>query len=125
MDNLDNIVNKDFETLFKNIDLYYEQERSFRVSTIEQSIDNIIKFQDKHNYTKIDLYNLRYLIEDIRYSTNLILSDTSKRFCEQILKVSDSILDCTDTKFFINHFKDLKNYLMTINWQSIKIYYIE
>lgn len=80
MDNLDNIVNKDFETLFKNIDLYYEQERSFRVSTIEQSIDNIIKFQDKHNYTKIDLYNLRYLIEDIRYSTNLILSDTSKDF---------------------------------------------
>lgn len=111
MDNLDNIVNKGFETLFKNIDLYYDQERSFRVSTIEQSIDNIIKFQDKHNYTKFDLYNLRYLIEDIRYSTNLILSDTSKRFCEQILKVSDSILDCTDTKFFISHFKDLKKLL--------------
>lgn len=112
---MDNTVDKEFRNLFENISIYYDQERSFRINKIDECIDNIIKVQDKTSYTKFDLYNLKYLIEDIKYSTNLILSDTSKRLCKQILKVTDNILDCTDTKLFISHFNDLKNYLMTTN----------
>ncbi|AFJ43405.1 235 kDa-family protein [Francisella orientalis str. Toba 04] len=108
---MDNTVDKEFRNLFENISIYYDQERSFRINKIDECIDNIIKVQDKTSYTKFDLYNLKYLIEDIKYSTNLILSDTSKRLCKQILKVTDNILDCTDTKLFISHFNDLKKLL--------------
>ncbi|AJI47194.1 DNA polymerase I [Francisella philomiragia] len=108
---MDNTVDKEFRNLFENISIYYDQERSFRINKIDECIDNIIKFQYKTSYTKFDLYNLKYLIEDIKYSTNLILSDTSKRLCKQILKVTDNILDCTDTKLFISHFNDFKKLL--------------
>ncbi|AJI52843.1 hypothetical protein [Francisella philomiragia] len=108
---MDNTVDKEFRNLFENISIYYDQERSFRINKIDECIDNIIKFQAKTSYTKFDLYSLKYLIEDIKYSTNLILSDTSKRLCKQILKVTDNISDCTDTKLFISHFNDLKKLL--------------
>lgn len=108
---MDNTVDKDFKDLFENISIYYDQERSFRINKIDECIDNIIKFQDKTSYTKFDLYNLKYLTEDIKYSTNLILSDTSKRLCRQILKVTDNILNCTDTESFISHFNGLKKLL--------------
>ncbi|AJI55140.1 hypothetical protein LA56_795 [Francisella philomiragia] len=108
---MDNTVDKEFRNLFENISIYYDQERSFRINKIDECIDNIIKFQDKTSYTKFDLYSLKCLIEDIKYSTNLILSDPSKRLCKQILKVTDNISDCTDTKLFISHFNGLKKLL--------------
>lgn len=104
-------INKGFENLFNNIHLYYDQEKTFRISKLDQCITNIIKFKDIKNYTKFDIYDLTYLIEDIKYSTNLILSDSALDFHNLILKNLDNLLDSIDIKYFANLMKNLKTLL--------------
>ncbi|AEE26680.1 type VI secretion system putative effector IglF [Francisella hispaniensis] len=104
-------INKGFENLFNNIHLYYDQEKSFRINKLDQCITNIIKFKDIKNYRKSDIYNLTYLIEEIKYSTKLILSDSALNFHNLILKNLDNLLDSIDIKYFASLIKNLKTLL--------------
>ncbi len=116
---MDSIADKALKRLFENINFYYDQERSFRVDKLDKCISDIIKLENKKYYKKFDIYNIRYLIEDIKYSVNLNLSDMSKRLYNQILKVIDNILDSTDTELFVGYLKDLRklvdNYKLVID----------
>lgn len=105
---MNNNIDKWFENLFSNIHLYYKQEQSYKISKLNECITNVIKFINIKDYRKADIYNLTYVIEDVRYSTNLILSDSAIKFNDLILKKLDNLLDCTDINYFTSLMKNLK-----------------
>ncbi|APC94797.1 DNA polymerase I [Francisella tularensis subsp. novicida] len=105
---MNNDIDKWFENLFNNIHLYYKQEQSYKISKLNECITNVIKFINIKDYRKTDIYNLTYVIEEVRYSTNLILSDSAIKFNDLILKKLDNLLDCTDINYFTSLMKNLK-----------------
>ncbi|MBF9009087.1 DNA polymerase I, partial [Francisella tularensis] len=63
---MNNNIDKWFENLFSNIHLYYKQEQSYKISKLNECITNVIKFINIKDYRKADIYNLTYVIEDVR-----------------------------------------------------------
>lgn len=108
-----NELPKNLENLYINISLYYKQESEFLLSKLNSNINYIDSFYAKKINRKIDIYNLVFIIEEIRYSTNYLLSSEAIVFNRLI---EDSLAKIEA----INNYNDLYESLKILKIQLSK-----
>lgn len=102
-----NNIDKSFEILVVNIFIYYQQE----YQSITSKLDNCLKITKEFIYKPIskrsDVYNLTFLIEEIKYLTNYIPSDKTIYLSEAISVILENISSSNNYEEIKIHFKSL------------------
>ncbi|AXH32809.1 hypothetical protein [Francisella opportunistica] len=102
-----NNIDKSFETLVINISLYYQQEYQFIISKLDTCLSIIKEFIYNPISRRTDIYNLTFVIEEIKYSTNYILSDKTAYLSETITLILENISNT-------NNYEEIKSYLKSL-----------
>lgn len=103
-----NNIDKNFETLVMNISLYYQQEYQFITSKLDNCLKITKKLINNGISKRTDVYNLTFLIQEIKYSTNYIFSDKTSYLSETILLILKHISNSDNYDEIKNHLKTLK-----------------
>ncbi|APC96304.1 hypothetical protein [Francisella frigiditurris] len=111
-----NKLPKNLENLYINISLYYKQESGFVLGKLNDNINYIDSFCAKKITRKIDIYNLVFIIEEIRYSTNYLLSSEAIVFNKLI---EDSLAKIEAIKNYDDLYESLK--ILKIQLSKYKI----
>lgn len=108
-----------FKTLLTNIHLYYNEEKDFILKKIDSCETIINKLIYTKNFRKIDIYNLTFVLEEIKYSTSYHLSSRTTSLSYLIYENIAKINNLKEYKGIVSSLLSLKrllkDYKETIN----------
>ena len=111
-----------FKTLLTNIHLYYNEEKDFILNKIDSCETIINKLIYTKNFRKIDIYNLTFVLEEIKYSTSYHLSSRTTSLSYLIYENIAKINNLKEYKGIVSSLLSLKrllkDYKETINKET-------